>query len=243
MTLYLNHFTQPDSIVPDPNNSQDYYRYSYVRNNPIKYTDPSGHAAWNDKEGNNTLDFVKKHITDNDKQLTDAWLSLWKTNSGHDLARNIVKTKTPIKWADDLPPWTYGETTNGCAYQHGTCELHINKIFKVTDQYGNPSDLPSVTVLQDTNQTVVTLAHEAFHLNYGESFTQNSLYEEFLAYQTDDAVRGELSIQNIPIYNFNNAYPFSSAGLDRWFKSNELGSYSNLPFYPYNHRGDVWWQE
>ncbi len=42
---YLNHFTQPDSIVPDPSNSQDWDRYSYARNNPIRYTDPSGHAV------------------------------------------------------------------------------------------------------------------------------------------------------------------------------------------------------
>ena len=41
---YLNHFTQPDSIVPDPYNSQDYDRYSYARNNPLRYVDPSGHT-------------------------------------------------------------------------------------------------------------------------------------------------------------------------------------------------------
>ncbi|MDD2922207.1 MAG: hypothetical protein PHQ36_07965, partial [Anaerolineales bacterium] len=43
---YLNHFTQPDSIVPDPYNPQDYDRYSYVRNNPLKYTDPTGHQTY-----------------------------------------------------------------------------------------------------------------------------------------------------------------------------------------------------
>jgi hypothetical protein len=41
---YLNHFTQPDSIVPDPYNPQDWNRYSYARYNPLKYTDPDGHA-------------------------------------------------------------------------------------------------------------------------------------------------------------------------------------------------------
>jgi hypothetical protein len=35
--------TQPDTIVPDPYNSQDWNRYAYVRYNPLKYTDPSGH--------------------------------------------------------------------------------------------------------------------------------------------------------------------------------------------------------
>lgn len=42
---YLNHFTQPDSIIPDQYNSVDYDRYSYARNNPVKYTDPSGHRV------------------------------------------------------------------------------------------------------------------------------------------------------------------------------------------------------
>jgi hypothetical protein len=40
---YLNHFTQPDSIVPDLYNSQSWDRYAYALNNPIRYTDPSGH--------------------------------------------------------------------------------------------------------------------------------------------------------------------------------------------------------
>ncbi len=43
---YLNHFTQPDTIVPDPTNPQDWDRYSYARNNPVKYTDPTGHDPW-----------------------------------------------------------------------------------------------------------------------------------------------------------------------------------------------------
>ena len=42
---YLNHMTQPDTIIPDPANSQDWNRYSYARNNPIRYTDPSGHSV------------------------------------------------------------------------------------------------------------------------------------------------------------------------------------------------------
>ncbi len=40
---YLNQFTQPDTIVPDPINPQSWNRYSYVRNNPINFNDPTGH--------------------------------------------------------------------------------------------------------------------------------------------------------------------------------------------------------
>jgi len=40
---YLNRWLQPDSIIPDPHNPLDLDRYSYVRNNPINYNDPTGH--------------------------------------------------------------------------------------------------------------------------------------------------------------------------------------------------------
>jgi len=40
---YLNRFLSPDTIVPDPYNPLDYDRYSYARNNPVRYNDPSGH--------------------------------------------------------------------------------------------------------------------------------------------------------------------------------------------------------
>ncbi|WP_419619689.1 RHS repeat-associated core domain-containing protein, partial [Thiolapillus sp.] len=41
----LGRFLSADSIVQFPNNSQSYNRYSYVLNNPLSYTDPSGHFA------------------------------------------------------------------------------------------------------------------------------------------------------------------------------------------------------
>jgi hypothetical protein len=40
---YINQFSQPDTIIPDPYNPQDWDRYAFVRNNPVRYTDPTGH--------------------------------------------------------------------------------------------------------------------------------------------------------------------------------------------------------
>ena len=46
----LGRFLQPDPVVPAPADPQALNRYSYVRNNPLKYTDPSGHG-WFSKFG------------------------------------------------------------------------------------------------------------------------------------------------------------------------------------------------
>ncbi len=40
----LGRFISPDTVVPDYANPQDLNRYSYVRGNPVRFTDPSGHA-------------------------------------------------------------------------------------------------------------------------------------------------------------------------------------------------------
>ncbi len=39
----LGRFIQPDAIVPSPGDPQALNRYSYVLNNPLRYTDPTGH--------------------------------------------------------------------------------------------------------------------------------------------------------------------------------------------------------
>ena len=39
----IGRFVMPDPIVPVPGNPQALNRYSYVYNNPLRYTDPSGH--------------------------------------------------------------------------------------------------------------------------------------------------------------------------------------------------------
>lgn len=40
----LGRFISPDTVVPDSKNPQAWNRYSYTANNPLRYTDPSGHC-------------------------------------------------------------------------------------------------------------------------------------------------------------------------------------------------------
>ncbi|BCX05926.1 MAG: hypothetical protein KatS3mg053_3864 [Candidatus Roseilinea sp.] len=49
----LGRFISADPLVPEPGNPQALNRYAYVRNNPLRYTDPSGHCEF-DASGNIT---------------------------------------------------------------------------------------------------------------------------------------------------------------------------------------------
>lgn len=44
----IGRFTQPDTIVPNQYNPQSLNRYAYVQNNPVRYTDPTGHRLCED---------------------------------------------------------------------------------------------------------------------------------------------------------------------------------------------------
>jgi RHS repeat-associated protein len=42
----LGRFIQPDTAIPDLSNPQSYNRYSYCVNDPLRFTDPTGHSFW-----------------------------------------------------------------------------------------------------------------------------------------------------------------------------------------------------
>jgi len=52
----LGRFLSADSIVPNASNPQDFNRYSYVRNNPVRYIDPSGHVCSDPDAPNRTCE-------------------------------------------------------------------------------------------------------------------------------------------------------------------------------------------
>jgi len=54
----LGRFTQPDTIVPEPGNPQALNRYAYALNNPLRYTDPTGHYIPLEEEPGTPAEFA-----------------------------------------------------------------------------------------------------------------------------------------------------------------------------------------
>jgi len=65
---YLNQWIQPDPIIPDIRNPQSLNRYSYVMNNPVNLTDPSGKSPYLSQDTRNERDltwWLYKELTTN----------------------------------------------------------------------------------------------------------------------------------------------------------------------------------
>ncbi|MFC1976252.1 RHS repeat-associated core domain-containing protein [Chloroflexota bacterium] len=76
---YLNRFVGADTIIPNPGNPQDFNRYSYTRNNPLIYTDPTGHVNEMGAGGGGSSDTCKVIV--GAKKISA--LGTWELNPYH----------------------------------------------------------------------------------------------------------------------------------------------------------------
>jgi hypothetical protein len=67
-------------VVPDPYNPFDWDRYSYIRNNPVRYNDPTGHRI--DDSGGDIGGILHKEETDQQYSVKNKYKSDAKLISG-----------------------------------------------------------------------------------------------------------------------------------------------------------------
>ncbi|MBI1176387.1 hypothetical protein GC207_02995 [bacterium] len=88
----LGRFIQADTIIPDYFDPQSWNRYAYANNNPIKYTDPTGHEVWDyipgigpgarQTQGNNALDQMVKDWSARTGRQYDSYHEYMNTRNG-----------------------------------------------------------------------------------------------------------------------------------------------------------------
>ena len=83
----LGRFISPDTIVPSPLNPQSLNRYTYVLNNPLKYTDPTGHSFWG---------AIKSAARSVGRAISSAWKAVKNVfNSALKFTRGLFRTPAP----------------------------------------------------------------------------------------------------------------------------------------------------
>ena len=65
----LRRFIQPDPIEPEPGSPQAFNRYSYVLNNPVRYTDPSGYEPRQPRGEDTAWSYILREMKTNARSL------------------------------------------------------------------------------------------------------------------------------------------------------------------------------
>jgi len=92
----VGRFISPDTIVPEPFNPQSLNRYAYCLNNPLRYTDPSGHQ--NDDDDDELEEYTLEEITVTAQRTDNSywWLVGW---GGTVLVDGIPQYGTELLWS------------------------------------------------------------------------------------------------------------------------------------------------
>jgi RHS repeat-associated protein len=72
----LGRWLSADTIVPEPGEPQDFNRYSYVRNSPLNYVDPTGHVLESDGGGGNPPERPPEQPPDDYAEQVE-WCDAW----------------------------------------------------------------------------------------------------------------------------------------------------------------------
>jgi len=184
----LGRFLSADTIVPNPANPQDLNRFSYVRNNPLRYTDPTGNRACGDGER-----------WDCDGRLNPTTPPVVSTPTN---TPTSTPTKTPSPTSTSVPTPTGTSTINSAEslIQYSTVgqplyEYAMNNGFEITYSKNCAGHLAGHTIQVNPCRSAVyvagNMAHEIMHDLMFHGSTGSQL-EEYIAYMVGDAVRAEL---------------------------------------------------
>ncbi|HEX9679788.1 MAG TPA: RHS repeat-associated core domain-containing protein, partial [Candidatus Saccharimonadales bacterium] len=96
----VGRFVSPDTVVPEPSGSQGWNRYAYVRNNPLKYTDPSGHG-WEPRHC--LVCTVKIDVSGwpNWAKKAGGFVGSVTIGGGYDAEQDAIVGPTPEEWVEN----------------------------------------------------------------------------------------------------------------------------------------------
>jgi hypothetical protein len=181
----LSRFLSPDSIIPQPGNPQSWDRYAYTSNNPVNFTDPSGHYLCEDdekcKQGKPKTSYSTFIRTGLDKHSTDPTI-----NNYYQLRKALF-----LNFG-----WDFIDKTTGKIADIIILNLIIKGEFgmykgKENEAYGEAIEALSMEYFSAGKQTpcagnCATIGDQITWLRIIKSFTTNNFYDSsFFIYSSD----------------------------------------------------------
>ena len=114
----LGRFLQPDSVTQAPNDTQGFNRYTYVRNNPLSYTDPTGH-------------FFKKlfkSVTKLVNTVIKKSVSLAKDLSDYNLVKKLMLKYPILQAAGSVVSGFVSTVVPGAQWAYGAFQAYLTEI-------------------------------------------------------------------------------------------------------------------
>lgn len=106
----LGRFLSPDNFVQAPDFSQNFNRYSYCLNNPLKYIDPTGMDYWHTNDPDQINAFWRDVINGRDPDMSD-----WDHTSDAEFLAHLSYNDKSGSFS-----YSYGTVINGEVYIMGT---------------------------------------------------------------------------------------------------------------------------
>jgi hypothetical protein len=136
----IGRFLSPDTIIPDPSNPQSFNRYSYVSNNPLRYTDPTGHIQCGEVSECTPSDYQRYRNTipsfEEQKQIEEninTTLIVGTVVWGGIVAAPVVAEAVPLVSAQTATTvGTTGGTAGTAACGDGDCTNEVSAVSQAT---------------------------------------------------------------------------------------------------------------
>jgi RHS repeat-associated protein len=223
----IGRFISPDTVIQRMNNPQCLNRYSYVQNNPLKYTDPSGHIV--DIYGSsNPIWMFGMFITSANKSTQK---QVFKVLEGYKIMKSVApeiakalessKKVTRFILDSSLPDSDGAFKVEEKGHTHDDHVIHLN------------DDL-----VKNTTDMAGTMGHEGFHdICNQNGFTEDSRYEEACAKSIGTKIKQESNWWPVQDWqeNLNDMNPsWNVSQINRYLdtKNTNWRSYSALPALP-----------
>ena len=152
----ISHFTQADSIIPDPYSSISWDRYAYSKYAPTRFVDPSGHRECESTSSNScgfmaprTMSVVRKIIGTYGVKLTGDWT----------VSEGYTAYLATYLTGKSLRPYTH--SSGSIAFKKGFGSMEYYNSSDLGGWYGKAED-GKVSVLKD-KITVRLMIHELGH--------------------------------------------------------------------------------
>jgi RHS repeat-associated protein len=173
---YINHFISADTIIPNISNPQSLNRYSYVLDNPLKYSDPTGHKECEGTAGQGTC-FTGKEILKQNIQTKYKKVKL-KGNWDEEGLMEVLTGLNAIKYK--------GFHGNMDAFNKAFGEVTIKAVSSIhySGRQVGGGLWQNGTIALEPGADGTTLIHEMGHILDGSLKRQNnhlSLYSETYA--------------------------------------------------------------